>query len=156
MPRRGYVPAREVVPDPVYGSEMVAKLTNKVMLSGDKALAQKIVYGAFEIVSQKTGQKPLDVLEVALKNATPVLEVKPRRVGGSTYQVPVEVRPERRLSLAVRWLVEYARQRPERTMVERLAGELVDASQNQGAAVRRREEVHRMAEANRPFAHFRW
>ena len=156
MPRRGYVPAREVVPDPVYGSEMVAKLTNKVMLSGDKALAQKIVYGAFEIVSQKTGQKPLDVLEVALKNATPVLEVKPRRVGGSTYQVPVEVRPERRLSLAVRWLVEYARQRPERTMVERLAGELVDASQNQGAAVRRRDEVHRMAEANRPFAHFRW
>jgi len=156
LPRRGYVPAREVVPDPVYGSEMVAKLTNKVMLSGDKALAQKIVYGAFEIVSQKTGQKPLDVLEVALKNATPVLEVKPRRVGGSTYQVPVEVRPERRLSLAVRWLVEYARQRPERTMVERLAGELVDASQNQGAAVRRRDEVHRMAEANRPFAHFRW
>lgn len=156
MPRRGHIPHRAVVPDPVYGSEVVAKLTNKVMRSGDKSLAQKIVYGAFEIASEKSGQKGLDLLEAALKNVMPVLEVKPRRVGGSTYQVPVEVRPERRLSLAVRWIVEFARKRSERTMVERLASELVEAANNQGGAVRRREEVHRMAEANRPFAHYRW
>ena len=147
---------RPVDPDPVYGSEIVTKLTDKVMHSGRKALAQRIVYDAFDLAGERSGLKPLDLLESALKNAMPVLEVKPRRVGGSTYQVPIEVRPERRLSLGIRWIVEFARKRPERTMVERLASELVEASQGQGGAVRRREEVHRMAEANRPFAHYRW
>lgn len=156
MPRRGHVPHRTVTPDPVFGSEVVAKLTNKIMESGDKSLAQKIVYSAFDLAGQRSGKKPQDILETAIKNVMPVLEVKPRRVGGSTYQVPVEVRPERRMSLAIRWLVQFSRQRPERTMVERLAGELLEASNNQGGAVRRREEVHRMAEANRPFAHYRW
>lgn len=156
MPRKGHVPRREVIPDPVYQSELVARLTNKLMLDGKKSIAQKILYGSLALVEEKTGKKALEVLEQAMKNIMPVLEVKPRRVGGSTYQVPVEVRPERRVSLGMRWLVNYARSRSERSMVERLAGELLDASQNTGAAVKRRDEVHRMAEANKPFAHYRW
>jgi small subunit ribosomal protein S7 len=156
VPRKGPVPRREIQPDPVYQSELVARLTNKVMKAGDKSLAQRIVYTAFQRVEEKTGRKPLDVLEAAMKNVMPVLEVKPRRVGGSTYQVPVEVRPERRVSLALKWLVTFARARSERTMVERLANELMDAANGTGGAVKRRDEVHRMAEANKPFAHYRW
>jgi small subunit ribosomal protein S7 len=150
------VPRRTISPDPIYRSELVARLTNKVMESGKKSLAQRIVYTAFERIREKSGQNPLDVLETAMKNVMPVLEVKPRRVGGATYQVPVEVRPERRVSLALKWIVQYARQRSERTMVERLASELMDAAGNAGGAVKRKEEVHRMAEANKPFAHYRW
>jgi len=156
LPRRGHIPDRHFAPDPLYGSEVVTRLTNKVMHSGDKTQAEKIVYGAFNLAGQKIGQPAPELLDGALKNIMPVLEVRPRRVGGSTYQVPVEVRPERRLSLGLRWLVQFARQRSERTMVERLAGELADAFIGQGGAVRRREDVHRMAEANRPFAHYRW
>ncbi|MBX5467819.1 MAG: 30S ribosomal protein S7 [Firmicutes bacterium] len=156
MPRRGPVAPREIPPDPVYGSPLLQSLINKVMMSGKKALAQKIVYQAMERIAEKTGKDPMEVFEAAVKNATPVLEVRPRRVGGATYQVPMEVRPARRSSLALRWLVQYARQRNERGMVERLANELIDASQNTGGAVRRRDEVHRMAEANKAFAHYRW
>jgi small subunit ribosomal protein S7 len=156
MPRKGHVPRRKIDPDPVYGSELVARAINKVMYDGKKALAQRIVYRAFDIVRERTGQNPLETFEQAVRNVMPVMEVRPHRVGGSTYQVPFEVRPERRLSLALRWLVQYARQRHERGMAEQLAGEILDAAQNQGGAVRRKEEVHRMAEANRPFAHYRW
>ncbi|MEW6545951.1 MAG: 30S ribosomal protein S7 [Bacillota bacterium] len=156
MPRRGSVPRRAVAPDPVYGSEMVARLINKVMWDGKKSLAESIVYRAFDIVAKKSGRDPLDVFEQALKNAMPTLEVRPRRVGGATYQVPIEVRPERRVSLGMRWLVQYARERNERTMVERLAGEILDAAAGQGGAVKKREDTHRMAEANRAFAHYRW
>lgn len=156
MPRKGYIPTRSIDPDPVYASDLVARLINKVMLHGEKALAQKIVYDAFHAVEERTGEPPLPAFELAVRNVMPVLEVKPHRVGGSTYQVPFEVRPERRLSLALRWLVQFARARHERTMVERLAAEILEASQNAGGAVRRKEEVHRMAEANRPFAHYRW
>ncbi|NMP22024.1 30S ribosomal protein S7 [Sulfobacillus harzensis] len=156
MPRRGTVVPRETVPDPVYHSPLVAKFINKVMLSGKKSLAERIVYGAFDIVSEKTGKDALEVFETAVKNATPLLEVRPRRVGGATYQVPMEVRPNRRTSLAIRWLVNYSRQRGERTMEERLAAELMDASQNAGGAVKKRDETHRMAEANKAFAHYRW
>jgi small subunit ribosomal protein S7 len=156
MPRKGYVPRREIAPDPVYHSELVARLINKVMMSGKKALAQRIVYDAFDLMEQRTGQPPLPAFEQAVRNVMPVLEVRPHRVGGSTYQVPFEVRPERRLSLALRWLVQFARARHERTMVDRLASEILEAAQNSGGAVRRKEEVHRMAEANRPFAHYRW
>ncbi|MBC7339424.1 MAG: 30S ribosomal protein S7 [Firmicutes bacterium] len=156
MPRRGSVPRRTVAPDPVYGSEMVARLINKVMWDGKKSLAEKIVYSAFEVVGKKSGRDPLEVFEQALKNAMPALEVRPRRVGGATYQVPIEVRPERRVSLGMRWLVQFARARGERTMVERLAGEILDASAGQGGAVKKKEDTHRMAEANRAFAHYRW
>lgn len=156
MPRRGSVPKREIIPDPIYHSETVSRLINKVMRDGKKSLAERIVYGALEIVSEKTGREPLEVLEEALKNIMPVLEVKPRRVGGATYQVPVEVRPERRRSLSLRWLVQFARERGEKTMIERLAAEILDAANNQGGAVRKKEETHRMAEANRAFAHYRW
>ncbi|MCY0879395.1 MAG: 30S ribosomal protein S7 [Firmicutes bacterium] len=156
MPRRGTVVPREIEPDAVYHSPLVAKLINKVMMSGKKSLAQRIVYRAFDIVAEKTGKDALEVFEAAVKNATPLLEVRPRRVGGATYQVPMEVRPQRRSSLAIRWLVQYARQRGERSMEERLAAELIDASQNTGGAVRRRDETHRMAEANKAFAHYRW
>ena len=155
MPRRGRVPRRPVEPDPVYGSERVARLINKVMKDGKKSLAQRIVYQAFERIAQ-SGKDPVEVFEQAVRNTMPTLEVRPRRVGGATYQVPLEVRPERRLSLSLRWLVESARNRGERTMVERLANELMDAANNTGGAVRRKEEVHRMAEANRAFAHYRW
>ena len=156
MPRKGYIPRRQIEPDPVYQSELVARTVNKVMYDGKKALAERIVYGAFDIVQERTGQNPLETFETAVRNVMPVLEVKPPRVGGSTYKVPFEVRPERRLSLALRWLVQFSRARHERGMAERLAGEILEAAQNQGGAVRRKEEVHRMAEANRPFAHYRW
>lgn len=156
MPRRGTVAPREVEADSIYRSPLVAKFINKVMLSGKKSIAEHIVYGAFNMMSEKTGKDALEVFEAAVKNATPLLEVRPRRVGGATYQVPMEVRASRRTSLAIRWLVNYARQRGERTMQERLAAELIDASQNAGGAVKKRDETHRMAEANKAFAHYRW
>ena len=156
MPRRGYVPKREIIPDPIYNSETVTRLINTMMLDGKRGTAEKIMYEALEIVREKAGRDPLEVLEEGLKNITPVLEVKARRVGGATYQVPVEVRPERRRSLSLRWLVQFARTRGERRMAERLAAEILDAANNQGGAVRRKEETHRMAEANRAFAHYRW
>ncbi len=156
MPRRGPVPRRKIPPDPVYGSELASRLINKLMMEGKKFLAQKIFYQAMELVRQRTKRHPLEVLEAAVRNSSPLLEVRPRRVGGATYQVPLEVRPERRLSLALRWLVQSARQRPERRMVERLAGEIMDAANNTGATVKKKEDMHRMAEANRAFAHYRW
>lgn len=155
MPRRGSVAAREIEPDAVYQSELVARLINKLMKDGKKSLAESIVYRAFDRVRER-GQDPVDVLDKALKNVMPVVETKPRRVGGATYQVPVEVRPERRVSLGLRWLVQYARERSERTMVERLAAELMDAANGQGGAVKKKEDTHRMAEANKAFAHYRW
>ncbi|MBC7335652.1 MAG: 30S ribosomal protein S7, partial [Clostridia bacterium] len=149
MPRRGQVPKREVEPDPKYHSVKVAKLINQVMREGKKSLAQRICYGAFNLVEQRTGRNPLEVFEQALKNATPLLEVKARRVGGATYQVPVEVRPERRQTLAIRWLVTFARARSGKSMEEKLAAELLDAANGTGGAVKKREDTHRMAEANR-------
>ena len=143
-------------PDPIYNSKLVTKLVNSIMLDGKKGVAQKIVYGAFDIVREKAGKDPLETFEQALENIMPVLEVKSRRVGGSTYQVPVEVRPERRQTLGLRWLTMYARQRSEKTMRERLANEILDATNNLGNSVKRREETHRMAEANKAFAHYRW
>lgn len=156
MPRRGNVPKREVLPDPLYNSVLVTKLTNSIMLDGKKGVAQKVVYGAFEIIKDKTGKEPMEVYTQALENIMPSLEVKARRVGGATYQVPMEVRPARRTTLGLRWLTAYARSRSERTMAERLAGELMDAANNTGSAVKKREEVHKAAEANKAFAHFRW
>ncbi|MEW6725263.1 MAG: 30S ribosomal protein S7 [Bacillota bacterium] len=156
MPRRGHVPKREVLPDPVYGSQLVTKFVNKIMLDGKKTTAQGIFYDAMDIIREKTGKEPLEVFETAMKNVMPVLEVKARRVGGSTYQVPVEVRPERRQSLAIRWLVEYSRNRGERTMRERLAAELMEAASGTGSSVKKKEDMHKMAEANRAFAHYRW
>jgi small subunit ribosomal protein S7 len=156
MPRKGPVPKREVLPDPVYNSVKVAKLINKVMWDGKKSLAQKICYGAFDIIREKTGRDPLEVFEEALNNVMPVLEVRPRRVGGATYQVPMEVRPERRLSLGIRWIVEYARQRSGKSMMEKLAAEIIDAANNTGGSVKKKEDTHRMAEANKAFAHYRW
>ena len=156
MPRRGNVPKREILPDPVYGSVMVTRLVNNIMLDGKKGVAQKVVYGAFDIVKEKTGKPPLEVFTVALNNIMPTLEVKARRVGGATYQVPMEVRPERRQTLGLRWLTNYARARGEKTMRERLAGELMDAQNSTGASVKKREDTHKMAEANKAFAHYRW
>lgn len=156
MPRRGNVPKREVLPDPVYHSVLVTKLVNSIMLDGKKGVAQKVVYGAFDIVREKTDKDPLEVFTTALENIMPSLEVKARRVGGATYQVPMDVRPERRQALGLRWLTNYARGRSERTMRERLAGELMDAVNGAGGAVKKREETHRMAESNKAFAHFRW
>jgi small subunit ribosomal protein S7 len=156
VPRKGYIAKREVLQDPVYGSTVVTKLINNIMLDGKKGVAQRIVYGAFDIIREKTGKDPLEVFEAGLNNIMPVLEVKARRVGGATYQVPMEVRPERRQTLGLRWLTIYARQRSERTMRERLANELIDASNNMGGAVKKKEDTHRMAEANKAFAHFRW
>ena len=156
MPRRGNVPTREILPDPLYNSELVTRFINKIMLSGKKALAETIFYGALEDVQAKTGRNALEVLEEAVKNAMPLLEVRARRVGGATYQVPVEVRPERRTALTLRWIVNAARDRSERTMRERLAAEILDAASGAGAAVKKREDTHRMAEANRAFAHYRW
>ncbi|MDI6894035.1 MAG: 30S ribosomal protein S7 [Bacillota bacterium] len=156
MPRRGRVPRRSMAGDPMYGSEMVARLINNMMWDGKKSVAENIVYRAFDIVGKKSGRDPLEVFEQALKNAMPSLEVRPRRVGGATYQVPIEVRPERRVSLGMRWLVQFARGRNERTMIERLAGEILDASAGQGGTVKKKEDTHRMAEANRAFAHYRW
>lgn len=156
MPRKGNVPKREVLPDPVYGSKVVTKLINSIMLDGKKGTAQKIVYGALEIVAEKSGKDALEVFEEAMSNIMPVLEVRARRVGGTNYQVPVEVRPVRRQTLGLRWLTSYARKRGERTMVERLAKEILDASNSTGAAVKKREDTHKMAEANRAFAHYKW
>lgn len=156
MPRRGFIPKREVLADPIYNSVVVTKLINQVMLDGKRGVAQKAVYEAFDIIKEKTGVEPLDVFEQALGNIMPVLEVKARRVGGSTYQVPIEIRPERRQTLGLRWLVSYARARGERTMRERLAGEIMDAMNSQGNAFKKKEDTHKMAEANKAFAHYRW
>ena len=155
MPRRGNVPKREVLPDPMYRSVLVTKLINSIMLDGKKGVAQKVVYSAFDIVKEQTGKDPLEVFTTAMENIMPSLEVKARRVGGATYQVPMEVRPERRQTLGLRWLTTYASKRSERTIKERLAGELMDAANNLGSAEKKREETHKMAESNKAFAHFR-
>ena len=156
MPRRGNVPKREVLPDPLYNSVLVTKLVNSIMLDGKKGVAQKVVYGAFDIIKDKTGKEPLEVFTTAIENIMPSLETKSRRVGGSTYQVPMEVRPERRQTLRLRWLPSYSRNRGEKTMKERLAGEIMDAANNTGSAVKKREDTHKMAESNKAFAHYRW
>ncbi|HHV77821.1 MAG TPA: 30S ribosomal protein S7 [Syntrophothermus lipocalidus] len=156
MPRKGPVPKRDVLPDPIYHSKVFTKLVNQVMWDGKKSLAEKTCYGAFEIIEKKTGKPAIEVFEEALKNLMPVLEVRPRRVGGANYQVPVEVRPERRQTLAIRWLVNYARNRGEKTMMQRLAGEILDAYNNTGGAIKKKEDTHKMAEANKAFAHYRW
>ena len=156
MPRRGNVPKREVLPDPMYNSVLVTKLVNSVMLDGKKGVAQKVVYSAFDMIKDKTGNEPLDVFNQAMENIMPSLETKSRHVGGATYQVPMEVRPARRQTLGLRWLTAYARARGERTMAERLAGEIMDAANNSGSAVKKREDTHKMAESNKAFAHFRW
>ena len=156
VPRRGNVPKREVLPDPLYNSVLVTKLVNSIMLDGKKGVAQKVVYGAFDIIKDKTGKEPLEVFQTAIENIMPSLETKSRRVGGSTYQVPMEVRPERRQTLGLRWLTNYSRNRGEKTMKERLAGEIMDAANNTGSAVKKREDTHKMAEANKAFAHYRW
>lgn len=156
MPRRGYIAKREVLPDPVYGSKILTKLINKMMWDGKKSTAEKICYGAFEMIKDKTKKDPLEVFEQALKNVMPVLEVKARRVGGANYQVPIEVRPERRLTLGIRWLVNYSRLRAGKTTEEKLAAEIIDAANNTGAAIKKREDTHKMAEANKAFAHYRW
>ena len=156
MPRKGYIAKREVLPDPVYQSKVVTKLINNVMESGKKSLAQSIVYDAFDIVAEKTGKEPLAAFEEAMNNIMPVLEVKARRVGGATYQVPMEIRSERRQALGLRWLVRYARERNEKTMKEKLANEIIDAINSMGGAFKKKEDTHRMAEANKAFAHYRW
>lgn len=156
VPRRGNIVKREILPDPMYGSTMVTRLIKSVMYDGKKGVAQKIVYGAFAIVQEKTGKEPLEAFEEALENIMPVLEVKARRVGGATYQVPMEVRPARRQTLGLRWLTNYSRTRSERTMQEKLAGEIMDALNSTGGACKKREDTHKMAEANKAFAHFRW
>ncbi|MBE6932980.1 MAG: 30S ribosomal protein S7 [Ruminococcaceae bacterium] len=156
VPRRGNVPKREVLPDPMYNSVLVTKLVNSIMLDGKKGVAQKVVYGAFEIVENKTGKNGLEAFQQAMENIMPTLEVKTRRVGGANYQVPIEVKPDRRQTLGLRWLTAYSRKRGEKTMKERLAGEIMDACNNAGASVKKREDTHKMAEANKAFAHFRW
>ena len=156
MPRKNSVPKRDVLPDPVYGDVVVTKLINAVMLDGKKGVAQKIVYGAFEAIAEQTGEDALEVFQKALNNIMPLLEVKARRIGGATYQVPMEVRPERRQTLGLRWIVKYARARGEKTMHERLAKEILDASNGLGGSVKRKDEMHRTAEANKAFAHYRW
>ncbi len=156
MPRKGHVAKREVLADPIYNSKLVTKLINSVMLDGKKGVAEKIVYGAFEKVGEKTGKEPLEAFEEALANIMPVLEVKARRVGGATYQVPMEIRPERRQTLGLRWMTLYARKRGEKTMVDRLAGEIMDALNNAGGACKKKDERHKMSEANKAFSHFKW
>jgi len=156
MPRRGHVVRRPVPEDPIYNDKLVTKLINKVMYDGKKGVAQKICYSAFDIVRQKTGKDPMEVFQEAMKNVMPVVEVRPRRVGGATYQVPSDVRQERRYALGIRWIVDFARKRGERTMAERLAAEIMDAANNVGGAVKKKEETHKMAEANKAFAHYRW
>lgn len=156
MPRKGNVPKREVLPDPIYGSVVVAKLINGIMLDGKKGVAQSIVYNAFDMIKKNTGEEPLEVFEKAMNNIMPVLEVKARRVGGANYQVPIEVRADRRQTLGIRWLIKYTKARGEKTMYERLGKELMDASNNTGASVKKKEDTHKMAEANRAFAHYRW
>ena len=156
VPRRGNVPKREVLPDPIYGSVLVTKLVNSIMLDGKKGVAQKVVYGAFQIVEEKTGKSGLEAFQQAMEIIMPAVEVKTRRVGGANYQVPIEVRPARRQTLGLRWLTNYSRNRSEKTMKERLAGEIMDACNNTGSAVKKREDTHKMAEANKAFSHFRW
>ena len=156
MPRRGYIAKREVLPDPIYNSKVVTKLINNIMLDGKKTVAGKIVYEAFDIVKGKESKDALEVFEAALNNIMPVLEVKARRVGGATYQVPIEIRPERRQTLALRWLVSYSRNRHEKTMAEKLAAEIIDAINNTGGAFKKKEDMHRMAEANKAFSHYKW
>ncbi|MGN0517587.1 MAG: 30S ribosomal protein S7 [Acutalibacteraceae bacterium] len=156
MPRRGSIAKRDVLPDPVYNSKVVTRLINNVMYDGKKGVSQKIVYGAFDIIRDKTGKDPLEVFEQAMENVMPALEVKARRVGGATYQVPMEVRPERRQTLGLRWISRYARLRSERTMKEKLAGEILDAINGMGGAAKKRDDTHKMAEANKAFAHYRW
>lgn len=156
MPRKGYVAKRDVMPDPIYKDKVITKLINQIMLDGKKGKAQKIVYGAFDYIANETGEDALEVFYRALNNIMPVLEVKARRVGGANYQVPIEVRPERRQTIGLRWLVGYTRKRGEKTMVERLAKELIDASNDSGASVKKKEDTHKMAEANKAFAHYRW
>ena len=156
MPRKGHIPKRDVLADPVYKNKIVTKLINNIMLDGKKGVAQKIVYGAFEEIAEKTGKNALDVFEEALANVMPSLEVKARRIGGSTYQVPIEVKPDRKQALALRWLTLYSRNRGEKTMKQRLANEIMDAANNTGASVKKKEDMHKMAEANKAFAHYRW
>ncbi len=156
MPRRGFIAKREVLPDPLYNSKLVTKLINSIMYDGKKGVAQKVVYGAFDIIREKTGKDPLEAFTQAMENIMPVLEVKARRVGGATYQVPIEVRPERRQTLGLRWLTLYSRKRGEKTMRERLAGELMDATNSLGSSVKKREDTHKMADSNKAFAHYRW
>lgn len=156
MPRRNRPPRRVIEPDTKYNSELVARFANRLMRDGKKSVAFRIIYDAFAIVEERSKKVPLDVFEQAIKNATPILEVRPRRVGGATYQIPMEVRPERRMSLAIRWLLQSARQRPGKSMAERLANELMDAASGQGASIKKKDDTHRMAEANRAFAHYRW
>jgi small subunit ribosomal protein S7 len=156
MPRRREVEKRDILPDPKYNSKIVSKFVNAIMQNGKKSTAEKILYGSFEILKNKTGNDPIKVFKTALENVKPILEVKPRRVGGATYQVPVEIRPHRRTALAFRWLLNYSRARAEKTMQEKLAGELLDAFNNTGASIKKREDTHRMAEANKAFAHYRW
>ena len=156
MPRRGQIAKRDVLPDPLYNSKLVTRLINNVMYDGKKGVAQKIVYDAFDIIKEKTGNDPLETFEAAMENVMPVLEVKARRVGGATYQGPMEVRPERRQTLGLRWLTAYSRKRTEKTMKEKLAGEIMDACNGVGSAVKKREETHKMAEANKAFSHYRW
>ena len=156
MPRRGFIAKRDVLPDPVYGTTIVTKLINQIMYDGKRGVAQTVCYEAFDMVAQKTGKEPAEVFNAAIANIMPSLECKARRVGGATYQVPIEIRPERRQTLALRWLVMFSRKRGERSMAERLAGEIIDASNNAGNAVKRREDMHKQAEANKAFAHFRW
>ena len=156
MPRRGNIAKRDVLPDPLYNSKLVTRLINNIMYDGKKGVAQKIVYGAFDIIREKTGTEPLEVFEQAMENVMPQLEVKARRVGGATYQVPMEVRPERRQTLGLRWMTNYSRLRSEKTMKERLAGEILDAVNGAGGAAKKRDDTHKMAEANRAFAHYRW
>ena len=156
MPRKGHVAKRDVLPDPIYNSKLVSRLINNIMQDGKKGTAQTILYNAFDIIAQKTGREPMEVFEEAIENIMPVLEVKARRIGGANYQVPVEVRPERRITLGLRWLVQYSRSRGEKTMEQRLANEIIDAANNTGASVKKREDTHKMAEANKAFAHYRW
>jgi len=156
VPRKGHIPKRYVLPDPIYNDVTLTKLVNNIMLDGKKGTAQKICYGAFDIIKEKTGKEPLELFKKAIENVMPVLEVKARRVGGSTYQVPMEVRPERRQALALRWLVSYSRLRGERTMSQRLASEIMDAVNGLGGSFKKKEDMHRMAEANKAFAHYKW
>ena len=156
MPRRAEIPKREILPDPVYNSQLVSKFVNTIMKDGKKTVAERILYDALEIVSEQTGEDPMRIFKKAIDGVKPAVEVKSRRVGGSTYQVPMEVRPSRRLALSFRWILDSARRRGEKTMKQRLAGELMDAAENRGAAIKKREDTHRMAEANKAFAHYRW
>lgn len=156
MPRKGPVPKREILPDPIYGSRLAARFVNRLMYDGKKGAAEKIFYSALEVLGEKTGEAPLQAFEKALDNVKPHLEVKSRRVGGATYQVPMEVRPERQVSLAIRWLINYARSRGEKGMVNKLSGEFIDAFNSRGGAIKKKEDTHRMAEANKAFAHYRW